>query len=618
MTEGPLNNPDEPARPDGEVRARPGLFGSRRSLRSPRDSLQPDLAPPPPPASPPPRKRRPLVSTLSGGLSFLGIAAIAAIALFSFALQRISAPGPLPADKVVYIETGTDSAGIVEQLEREGVTDSWPLITAALYAKTGALGFGVERKSIKAGEYLFKQNASIDTVSDTLISGKQILHSITIPEGLTSEQIVDRLNADEALVGDVRTVPKEGTLMPDTYKFARGTKREVILASMQQEQSRVITEVWSHRGPDTPIKSPFEMKTLASIVEKETGRADERPRVAGVFVNRLLRNMPLQSDPTVVYGLVGGKATLGRAIMRSDLDQKTAFNTYSISGLPPTPICNPGKAAMEAVTNPSRTRDIYFVADGTGGHAFAETLDQHRANVQRWRQIEKDAKDKLTPDADKAMQINPPAGSLPKEKQRGQAGPVGSVYGLLNRAWSTAGRQATLAQTVRDFGTTDYPSLLVAEDQARDRLKSVLQPDVTALAFGGEPDGDGGLGGGAANPSLMSAEEAALAYAGGQGSTMTFPVSAARLADEKAAAAQYGLPPGSDKSAPREELISTDPGAAAVRAPQTANAARRPRAFDASEGTALDPLRDRSYDLTSAKTVPVMLSGPVGRTLPTR
>ena len=612
MAEGPLNTPDDPVRPDGEERARPGLFGGRRSLRSPRESLQPELAPPPPPSSQPPRKRRPIVSTLSGGLSFLGIAAIAAIALFSFALQRLNAPGPLPADKVIYIETGTDSAGIVEQLEREGVTDSWPLMTAALYAKTGALGFGAEKKSIKAGEYLFKQNASIDTVTDTLISGKQILHSITIPEGLTSEQIVERLNGDEALVGEVRAVPKEGTLMPDTYKFARGTKRDVILTSMQQEQSRVITEVWSHRGPDTPIKSPFEMKTLASIVEKETGRADERPRVAGVFVNRLLRNMPLQSDPTVVYGLVGGKGTLGRAILRSDLDQKTAFNTYSISGLPPTPICNPGKAAMEAVTNPSRTRDIYFVADGTGGHAFAETLDQHRANVQRWRQIEKDAKDKLTPDADKAMQINPPAGSPPKEKQRGQSGPVGSVYGVLNRTWSS--QQATLAQATRNFGTADYPNLLAVEDQARDRLKSVLQPDAAALAFGSEADGEGSFGG-PANPSAMSAEEAALAYAGGPGSTMTFPVSAARLADEKAAAAQFGLPPGSDRQ-PREELISTDPGAAAVRGPQTAS--RRPRAFDASEGTALDPLRDRSYDLNSAKTVPVMLTGPIGRTAPSR
>ena len=302
-------------------------------MQSPGDALQPEAPPPPPPSSP--RKRRPIIATASGVLSFLGIAAVAAIALFSLGLQRIHAPGPLQADKVVYIESGTDSTSIVDQLEREGVIDSWPLMTAALYLKR-------EHKPIKAGEYLFKQNASLGDVVDILISGKQVLHSITIPEGLTSEQIVQRLQDNDVLVGSVNAPPPEGSLMPDTFKFARGTSRETLIRTMQAEQKRIMAEVWAHRAPDTPIKSPFEMLTLASIVEKETGRADERPRVAGVFVNRLIRNMPLQSDPTIVYGLVGGKGTLGRGILRSELDQRTPYNTYMVTGLPPGPICNPG------------------------------------------------------------------------------------------------------------------------------------------------------------------------------------------------------------------------------------------------------------------------------------
>ncbi len=217
---------------------------------------------------------------------------------------------------------------------------------------------------------------------DTLVEGKAVLHSITMPEGLTSQQIVERLRDNDVLVGDIDEIPKEGALLPDTYKFARGMTRAQLLDRMQQEQARVLREVWARRAADLPVKNPQELVVLASIVEKETGRADERTRVAGVFINRLNRNMRLQSDPTIVYGLVGGKGTLGRGILRSEIDQPTPYNTYSIPGLPPGPITNPGRAAMEAVANPSRTRELYFVADGTGGHVFAETLEQHQ---RTWR-----------------------------------------------------------------------------------------------------------------------------------------------------------------------------------------------------------------------------------------
>jgi UPF0755 protein len=176
---------------------------------------------------------------------------------------------------------------------------------------------------------------------------------------------------------------------------------------MQAAQRQALNQIWQRRSPEVPIRSPQELVILASIVEKETGRADERTRVAGVFINRLAKRMKLQSDPTIVYGLVGGKGTLGRGIMRGEIEAATPYNTYVIEGLPPGPIANPGRAALEAVANPSRTKDLYFVADGSGGHAFAETYDQHQRNVARWRQIEKtrattdpDNVDRIEPDAD--------------------------------------------------------------------------------------------------------------------------------------------------------------------------------------------------------------------------
>jgi len=242
------------------------------------------------------------------------------------------------------------------------------------------------------------------------VEGKSVLHSLTFPEGLTSTQIVERLLRDEILSGEVREIPKEGTLLPETYKFTRGMTRTQLLDRMAQEQARTVKEIWERRSAELPISSPQEMVILASIVEKETGKADERPRVASVFINRLNKQMKLQSDPTIVYGLVGGKGTLGRPILKSEIESATPFNTYVIPGLPIGPITNPGKAALEAVANPSRTKDLYFVADGTGGHAFSETLEQHNRNVLKWRQIEAERVDStagaLTP-APQPVEVKP-------------------------------------------------------------------------------------------------------------------------------------------------------------------------------------------------------------------
>jgi UPF0755 protein len=226
-------------------------------------------------------------------------------------------------------------------------------------------------------------------VVDTIVESKVMQHAVTIPEGLTSEQIVARLLENNALAGNIKEVPREGTLLPETYRFTRGMSREQMILRMQQAHKHVLQEVWDHRMQDIPIKSAEQLVILASIVEKETGRAAERSRVAAVFVNRLKNKMRLQSDPPIIYGLTGGKGALGRGILRSEIDQHTPYNTYVIDGLPPGPIANPGRASLEAAANPARTKDLYFVADGTGGHAFSESYDQHQKNVAKLRGIER-------------------------------------------------------------------------------------------------------------------------------------------------------------------------------------------------------------------------------------
>jgi UPF0755 protein len=276
------------------------------------------------------------------------------------------------------------------------------------------------RDELKYGEYLFQRQASLREVVDTLVEGKVIQHQVTIPEGLTAEQIVARLLESDILSGQLKEIPKEGTLLPETYKFSRGMTREQVVQRMQQAQKRAVQDAWERRSPDLPIQTAEQLVVLASIIEKETGRADERSRVAAVFINRLKQKMKLQSDPTIIYGLVGGKGTLGRPIMRSEIEQPTPYNTYVITGLPPGPIANPGRAALEAAANPSRTRELYFVADGTGAHAFAENYEQHQRNVARLRQIEQQQKEAMKPVPDAGA----PAPAASAYAPAGAASPV--------------------------------------------------------------------------------------------------------------------------------------------------------------------------------------------------
>jgi UPF0755 protein len=275
---------------------------------------------------------------------------------------------------------------------------------------------------LKAGEYQFNKQASLRQVVETIVEYKAVQHPISIPEGLTSEQIVGRLLETDLLSGNIKDIPREGTLLPDTYNFPRGFARERMIQLMQQASQRVIKDVWEHRNPDLPLKTPEQLVALASIVEKETGRPEERTRVASVFVNRLKQKMRLESDPTIIYGLVGGKGSLGHPISKGEKSQPTPYNTYFIDGLPPGPIANPGRASLEAAANPARTKELFFVADGTGGHVFAESYDQHQKNVARLRVIEQQQqKDSTTPDsaAPAAADSKPaakPAGAAPRPR----------------------------------------------------------------------------------------------------------------------------------------------------------------------------------------------------------
>jgi UPF0755 protein len=363
------------------------------SPRSPRAALEPEQVPPPPKRSE--RARNPFVIVGNAIITVILILMLGAGGVYVYGKKMLEAAGPLAEDKVVNIPARSKTREIAETLQREGVVDinAWVFMGAALALKASS--------ELKPGEYSFQKHASLRDVIGIIVEGKVVQHAVTVPEGLTSEQIVARLSDNDIFAGSIREIPREGTLLPETYKFPRGTTREQVIQRMQQTQKRVLAEIWERRNPEIPVRSPEQLVTLASIVEKETGKPDERSRVAAVFVNRLRQKIKLQSDPTIIYGLVGGKGTLGRPIKRSEIQQPSPYNTYVVDGLPPGPIANPGRASLEAAANPARTRDLFFVADGTGGHTFTETYDQHQKNVAKLRTLEKQIQnDTVEPAAD--------------------------------------------------------------------------------------------------------------------------------------------------------------------------------------------------------------------------
>jgi UPF0755 protein len=329
------------------------------------------------------KKQNGLLQVLNALLTLTVIGMVASIGLVYFGLTKFHEPGQILEDTVFVVPEGAGLNVVAGKLEDEKIIDN------RLVFRFGAIATDLNG-GLKRGEYLLPANASMRKILDTLIEGRPIQYSVTLPEGLTSWQIVERLRASVDLTGEILEVPAEGTLLPDTYSFERGSFRKSVLAQMTKAHDVVVAEIWETRQPDLPIKTIEEFVILASIVEKETGVASERPQVAAVFINRLNKGMRLQSDPTIIYGINNGQGPLGRGLRRSEIDTKTDYNTYQIDGLPIGPISNPGIDSLRAVANPAQTDALYFVADGTGGHAFAATYKEHQKNVAAWRKIEQE------------------------------------------------------------------------------------------------------------------------------------------------------------------------------------------------------------------------------------
>jgi UPF0755 protein len=309
-----------------------------------------------------------------------GLNMLVAVVLFVPVAGAVSLfiPGPLGEEKNVVIAHGTRTIDIGTQLAQENTVYTAPLFDMAARLLAGG--------SLKAGEYAIPAHASPVSIALMMHDGKSVVRLFTVAEGLTSAEIVRLVDLDPALDGDVSGIPPEGSLLPETYRYSYGDSRVALIARMEKAMQEKINETWAGRDADVPLKSPQEFVALASIVEKETGKPEERPRIAGVFYNRLRDNMRLQSDPTVIYALTQGKEALERPLTHEDLSFASPINTYASDGIPPQAICNPGAAALEAVAHPEHNNYLYFVADGTGGHAFAADLAAHNENINRWHQ----------------------------------------------------------------------------------------------------------------------------------------------------------------------------------------------------------------------------------------
>jgi len=365
-----------------------GEFGQRQAQgpivpKTAAEALRPEAGTPPP-SKRSRASRSQIVVFLNFFLSLAILVVLASGAALYFGMQAFIEPGPSANGDTFMIKPNTGVQEIADQLERRS------LISDARIFRLGVRATGNDQ-ALKPGEYAIKPRASMRDIMELLKSGKSVMYSLTIPEGLTVEQALLRVADQEALTGAMpAAMPPEGSIATDTLRFPRGYTRQQIVEKLLADQKKLVEDVWAHRAPDLPIANMDDFVTLASIVEKETGRGDERSRVAAVFLNRLSKGMRLQSDPTIIYGLFGGKGKpADRPIYQSDIDKQTPYNTYLIKGLPPTPIANPGRAALEAVANPSKTDDLYFVADGNGGHVFAATLEEHNQNVARYRALQK-------------------------------------------------------------------------------------------------------------------------------------------------------------------------------------------------------------------------------------
>lgn len=303
--------------------------------------------------------------------------------LVFFAYQYLNSPGPLDSDINIVIKSGTSAIHIAKTLSDNKVIEH----PEAFSLLARILPYG---DKLKAGEYAFSPGITPYQAMQKIHSGKVVMRTLTVPEGLMTFQVLDIVKNNELLTGDVPENIGEGELLPQTYSYYYGEKRADVIDRMKKDMQDTLNELWEKRQADLPLENKEQALVLASIIEKETALAEERSRVAAVFVNRLKKGMLLQTDPSVIYAVTGGNQVLDRALTFKDLAIDSPYNTYKYPGLPPSPIANPGRASIEAALNPMDTKEIYFVADGTGGHIFSSTLKEHNANVHKWRKIEKE------------------------------------------------------------------------------------------------------------------------------------------------------------------------------------------------------------------------------------
>ena len=341
-----------------------------------------------------------LIDVLNGMLTLLVIGLVVVGGGFFYVASQYYGAGPVQEERTFRVESGNTLPTTANRLEEQGFISN-----ALIFSQFGGR---VEKNTVvKAGDFSIPAQASMSDILRELTEGNPIRYAVTIPEGWTAWQVLRRLADDDRLTGEITTLPPEGSILPGSYDYTPGDTRQSVLDKMQLAMTQALATVWEGRVADLPLKSPAELLILASIVEKETGVASERPEVAAVFVNRLRTGMRLQSDPTIIYGITLGQSTLDRGIRRSEIEQKTAYNTYQIDGLPPTPIANPGIEALRAVANPDTHKYLYFVAKGatpSEGHVFAETYAEHQTNVARYRAIAAEAAAQAEAEAEQARQ----------------------------------------------------------------------------------------------------------------------------------------------------------------------------------------------------------------------
>jgi len=321
-----------------------------------------------------------MVRFLKWFAAILSLVIVLAAGAIGYSYYLFTKPGPLTRTASIVVPKGAGLDRVARELSKAKVIEN-PLVFRVWVQLLGA------GKKIKAGEFRFPRGVSQREAMRIVIKGRTVLRRFTIPEGLTTWQILDRVRRVPGLTGDITLRPAEGALMPDTYLFAKGETRDQVIRRMQAAMTKALDRAWATRNSGLPLRSKRDALILASIIEKETGKAGERARIGGVFINRLRKGMRLETDPTVIYGITEGKGALGRRLLFKDLKNKHKWNTYVHRGLPPTPIANPGRQALLAAVRPMKHDEFYFVADGTGGHAFAKTFKEHKRNVRKWRKI---------------------------------------------------------------------------------------------------------------------------------------------------------------------------------------------------------------------------------------